>query len=196
MMNLRPSLGRSGLLPAVALACLAAALPGPAMAKDWVVDPAASTLTLTIQQGQTPIEARFERFAAEVSFNPAAPDQSRVTVTVDLGSFASGDSQRDGQAKGPDFLDAGSAAEAVYRTVSFAPLGSDRYQVEAELTLKGMTRALSHEATITVEGDQARATGTVPLTRTDFEVGTGQFATGTMIGLEVLVAFDLQAGAR
>ena len=195
-MNLRTWRVRTILLPAVALACLAAALPGPAMAKDWAVDPAASTLTVTIQQGQTPIEARFERFAAEVSFDPAALDQSSVTVTVDLGSFASGDSQRDGQAKGPDFLDAGSVAEAVYRTISFAPLGDDRYQVEAELTLKGVTQELSHEATITVDGDQAHATGTVPLTRTDFAVGSGQFATGTMIGLEVLVAFDLQAAAR
>jgi polyisoprenoid-binding protein YceI len=195
-MNLRPSLGRSGLLPAVALAGLAAALPGPAMAKDWVVDPAASTLTVTIQQGQTPIEARFERFTAEVSFDPAALDQASVTVTVDLGSFASGDSQRDAQTRGPDFLDAGSAAEAIYRTISFAPLGGDRYQVEAELTLKGVTQELSHEATITVDGDQAHAAGTIPLTRTDFEVGTGQFATGTMIGLEVLVGFDLQAAAR
>ncbi|HWL72182.1 MAG TPA: YceI family protein [Geminicoccus sp.] len=192
-MNLWTWLVRAARLPAVALVCLAAALPGPAVAEDWVVDPAASTLTLTIQQGQSPVEARFERFTAEVSFDPAALDQSSVTVTVDLGSFASGDSQRDGQAKGPDFLDAGSAAEAVYRAISFAPLGGDRYQIEAELTLKGVTRALSHEATITVDGDQAHAAGTVPITRTDFGVGTGQFATGTMVGLEVLVAFDLRA---
>jgi polyisoprenoid-binding protein YceI len=180
----------------LAAGLLAVTLATPALAKDWVVDPAASKLTLTIHQGQTPVAASFERFDAKVRFDPAALDQALVEVKVDLASFASGEQQRDTQAKGPDFLDAGSVAEAVYRTTGFEALGDDRYQVDAELTLKGVTKQLRHEATITVDGDHAHAEGMVPITRTDFNVGTGQFSTGGMIGLDVEVGFTIDASAE
>ncbi len=179
---------------AAALAVLLLAVP--AWARDWAVSPSDSSLTLTVQQGQTPIKARFERFDAEIGFDPADPRQAEIVVEVDLASFASDDDQRDAQARGPDFLAAGDGARAIYRTTSVTPLGGDRYRVEAELTLKGVTRQVSHEAIITVDGDAAHAVGVVPITRTDFGVGTGQFATGGLVGLEVAVAFDLEAKAK
>jgi polyisoprenoid-binding protein YceI len=184
------------ILRPLAAALAALLLAVPAWAGDWAVLPADSSLTLTIQQGQTPIKARFERFDADISFDPADPGQARIVVEVDLASFASDDDQRDAQAKGPDFLAAGDGARAVYRTTSVTPIGGDRYRVEAELTLKGVTRQVSHEATITVDGDAAHAVGLVPITRTEFGVGTGQFATGGLIGLDVAVAFDLEAKAK
>lgn len=174
----------------------ALAIATPAMARDWAVDPSDSGLALTIHQGQTPISARFERFDATIRFDPAALDRSEIEVIVDLASFASGEAQRDAQAKGADFLKAEGDARAVYRTVAIEALDDSRYRLEAELTLKGITRQLRHEATITVEGDRAHAKGTVPLIRTDFNVGTGQFATGSLIGLEVEVHFDIRAHAR
>ncbi|HEX2528390.1 MAG TPA: YceI family protein [Geminicoccus sp.] len=183
-------------LRAFAVLLLVSALMGsPAQAKDWVVDPASSKLTLTFQQGQTPVTASFERFATNVRFDPAFLADALVEVKVDLTSFTSGDAQRDAQAQGADFLDAGGAAEAVYRATTFEPLGGDRYKVAAELALKGVTRQIVHEATIKVDGDRAYAEGTVPVTRTDFGVGTGQFATGSLVGLDVNVAFVIDAKA-
>ncbi|WP_027133409.1 YceI family protein [Geminicoccus roseus] len=179
---------------AAALAALAWALP--AAAADWTVDPARSTLAVTVHQGQTPIQARFERFDAEISFDPADLEAAQVVVAVDLASFTSGDAQRDQQATGPDFLDAAGAAQAEYRTTSIEAMGGDQYEVEAELTLRGITRQLRHRATIVVNGGSAHATGMVPLIRTEFGVGSGQFATGSLVGLEVEVAFDLWAEAQ
>ena len=165
----------------------------PAMAKDWIVDPAKSKLAVTFHQGSTAVEAGFDRFQATIRFDPADLANALVEVQVDLASFRSGEDQRDAQAKGADFLDADSVTSATYRTTSFRSLGNDVYQVDGELTLKGVTKQLSHEATISVDGDRARAEGVVPLTRTDFNVGTGQFATGSMVGLDVEVGFTLEA---
>lgn len=170
---------------------LAAALP--ASARDWTVDPAASRLDVTFMQGTSEVPARFETFDAKISFDPANLAAAKVEVRVDLGSFASGDAQRDAQAKGPDFLAAATGPVAIYRTLGFKPLGGDRYQVDAELELKGVTKQLSHEAVIKVAGDHATAEGKVPLVRTDYQVGTGQFATGAMVGLDVEVSFKVEA---
>jgi len=47
-----------------------AALAMPAAASQWQVDPARSSLALEGDQGGRPLLARFERFQAEVSFDP------------------------------------------------------------------------------------------------------------------------------
>ena len=93
-----------------------------------------------------------------------------------------------------EFLAAGTAATATYRATAFTALGGDVYEVEGELTLKGITGRLSHPATIVVEGNEARAQGEVVLNRIDFGVGAAQFPGGDQIGLNMTVRFDLAAG--
>lgn len=167
----------------------------PAAARPWTVEPTGSRLEVGFSQGSASVTARFERFDARIEFDPDALDRSLVEVDVDLASFVSGDPTRDGQAISPEFLDAASSPVATYRARGFRALGGDRYAVDAALTLRGVTRPLAHEAEIVIDGDRARARGTVPLARIDFGVGARQFATGDTVGLEVLVTFDIQAQA-
>jgi polyisoprenoid-binding protein YceI len=166
-----------------------------AQARSWIVDPGASRLEVGFTQGSGAVIARFERFDARIAFDPDALDRSSVEVTVELASFASGDATRDGQAVSAEFLDVATSPVATYRATGFRALGGDRYAVDGELTLRGVTRPLAHEATITIDGDSARASGTVPVLRTDFGVGARQFATGDTVGLEVVVTFEIRARA-
>lgn len=168
-----------------------------ALAAEWQVDPARSTIAAVVRQGSSggTFEARFERFAAEVAFDPARPEATRVTVTVDAASFASGHGQRDQIATGDAFLAAKAHRDARYATRSVRPLGGDRYQVEADFTLRGVTRPLTHAATIAAGRDEARATGEVELARADWGVGQGQFR-GEEVGAVVTVRFDLVAERR
>ena len=167
----------------------------PATARPWIVEPTASRLEVGFSQGSSTVTARFERFEARIEFDPDALDRSSVEVDVDLASFASGDPTRDGQAVSSEFLDVATSPVATYRAKGFRALGGDRYAVEGDLTLRGVTRPVAHEAEIVIDGDRARARGTVPLARTDFAVGTRQFATGDTVGLEVVVTFEIQARA-
>jgi polyisoprenoid-binding protein YceI len=167
--------------------------PLPAVAVEWRVDSARSTLAVTFDQGGKPVTAKFEQYEAQVSFDPAAPAASRAEITVDLASFRSGDARRDQMATAGEFLGASSAATATYRATTFKAMGGDRYEVAGELTLKGVTGRLSHPATITVSGNEARAKGEVTLNRVDFGVGAAQFPRGDQVGLTVTVRFDLAA---
>ena len=172
---------------------LALAAAASAEAADWRVDPARSTLTVEVDQGGKPLTGRFERFGAEIRFDPVGLADSRVVVTVDLASFETGDPQRDQIATSHEFLGAAAQPQARYETRSFKALGGDRYEVAAELSLKGVTKPLVHPVTIAIRGGEARATGEVVLTRTDFGVGARQFPHGDQVGLEVRVRFDLAA---
>lgn len=181
---------RAGWWSLLALLGLAA---GPASAAEWRVDPGHSTLVIELDQGGRPVTARFERFAAKIHFDPADLAGSSAEIDVDLASFRSDDAQRDQMATAGEFLAAGSGAEAVYHALGFVAEGGDHYRVEAQLALKGVTRQLSHEATITIDGTRARARGAVVLDRLDYGVGAGQFQRGDQVGLKVTVRFDLAA---
>jgi polyisoprenoid-binding protein YceI len=172
---------------------LAAATAAPALAAQWRVDPTKSRIAVQFDQGGKPIEARFESFQAEVTFDPKDLAAARVVITVDLASFRSGDAQRDQMATAGEFLAAGAAGTARYVTRNLKAMGGDRYEVAAELALKGATKSLTHPATITIKGDEAHAQGEAKLDRLAFGIGSGQFPRGDQVGLTVLVRFDLVA---
>ena len=182
------------LVPSLALLIVASLLPrAAALAVDWQVDPARSTIAVVVRQGGGSFEARFERFAAEVAFDPERLEATRVVITVDTGSFASGDGRRDQVAVGDAFLAARSHRKARYATRAVRPLGGDRYEVEADLDLRGVTRPLTHAATIAAGPEEARATGEVEIVRADWGVGQGQPGD---VGAVVVVRFDLAATRR
>jgi len=114
-------------------------------------------------------------------------------ITIDLASFKSGNTQRDQIATAGEFLAAATAATATYATKRFKAKDGDRYEVAAELSLKGVTREVTHAATIVVRGGEARAQCEVVLDRLAFGVGAGQFPRGDQVGLSVTVRFDLIA---
>ncbi len=165
----------------------------PAHAAGWQVDPAHSSLTVEFEQSGKPVAARFESFAAEIAFDPKDLARASVVVTVDLTSLRTGDAQRDQMAAGSELLAAASGPTARYATRKFVARGGDRYDVEADLTLKGVTKPLVHPAMISISGGKAHAQGEVVLARTDFGVGSNQFPRGDQIGLAVTVRFDLNA---
>lgn len=168
-------------------------LAAPGHAAEWRIDPARSSLTVAIDQGGRIVDARFERFSGEIRFDPEDLAGSAVTIAVDLASFRSGDGQRDQIATSAEFLGASDAPQATYRATSFAAEGGDRYRVAAELTLKGVTGAVTHPAMIEVAGDAARARGEIVLDRLAYGVGASQFPRGDQVGLSVTVRFDLAA---
>lgn len=177
-----------------ACALLAAtAWAASAHAAEWRVDPARSTIALTVTQSGKPLEARFSRFEAQIAFDPASPQHTRVAITVDTSSFASGTAQVDQGAVSREFLAAAQHPQARYRLTGLRPLGAARYEATADLELRGVVVPLTHFATVEAGSDEARASGEVELVRTDWGVGATQFPTGDQVGLEVVVRFDLRA---
>lgn len=169
-----------------------AAAPAPA-APAWEVDPAASRLAFSVRQGTQTIEGGFARWNAAIRFDPADLAGSGVEVTVDLSSLATGDPERDRQTRAPELFDLARFPEARYRTLAFRPRGGDTYEVEAELTLKGVTRPLTHPVTITIEGERATARGEVVLDRRAFGFGTGPLESEQILGGQIQVRFEVRA---
>lgn len=202
-----PPVRASRLAPAaahVAASTPTAATPAPALApiptvpgepSRWAVAPG-STLGFATAFSGAPIEGRFQRWSADIVFDPEALDRSSVRVEIEVASADTGDRQRDEVLPSGDWLDAASHPKAVFAARRFRRTGTDRYVAEGELTLRGATEPLSLPFTLKIDGDTARLRGVTSLDRTAFGVGQGEWTSTDQIPAKVTIQVDLTAKRR
>ena len=166
--------------------------PSLAAPASWSVDPS-SKLTFTGAMNGSAFTGTFKRWTAQIAFDPKALAASKVVVNVDVGSAATGDSDRDSALPTDDWFAAGKFAKATFVSRSFRDLGGGRYEADGDLTLRGVSRPVALPFTLAIAGDTARMNGAVVLNRTTFGVGQGQWKTGEVVDTKVTVNVALTA---
>jgi cytochrome b561/polyisoprenoid-binding protein YceI len=208
--TIRPALPMSKLAPppaAVATVSVEAPADTPPQPVDAPAAPAAaepsvwsvgqgSTLGFATSWGGQAIEGRFDRWTADIVFGPEALDKSKVSVSVDLGSAVSGDTQRDESLKGGDWFDTANHAKATFTAARFEKTGPDRYIAHGQLTLRGVSKPARLPFRLQIEGDKARVSGVTTLDRTAFGVGQGEWTKTDQIPADVKVSVNLTATRR
>ncbi len=179
--------------PFLAAALAVATLASPAMAADWTVDPAKSTIGFAGTQSGTSFNGTFGAWTAEIAFDPAKPEAGHAVVTIDVSSAATGDGQKDASLPESDWFDAAKFPKAVFEAKSFRPKGGDDYEAVGTLTIRDTTRDVVLPMKIDINGDTAHATGSLKLIRTDYGVGQGSWANGEFVALDVAVSVDVTA---
>ena len=164
----------------------------PAEASKWRVTQG-STLGFSTTWGGQAVEGRFDKWTADIAFSPEALDRSRVRVTVDLASVATGDPQRDVALPGADFFDVAEHPKAVFTADRFEAAGGDRYVARGQLSVRGVSRPVRLPFTVKIDGDKARMSGVTSLDRTAFGVGQGEWQATDQIPAEVKVSIQLTA---
>ncbi len=174
---------------------LALALPGAAMAADYTVQPASSTLGFSNTFQGEPFNGQFGQWTATISYDPANLAASKFDVEVTLASVKTGDSDRDGALPGPDFFDVAKFPKAHFVTTGFRRSGG-KVIADGTLTLRGVSKPVSLEVTFKPQGGGATLDVAGTLQRLDFGVGTGDYADTSVIGGEVKVKAHLQLAAK
>jgi len=109
---------------------------------DWTLDHAHSSLAFSIRHlGLSKVHGRFDHFDATLHVG-AEPGQSSVEVSVDLASIDTNNADRDTHLRSTDFFNVGEHPRMTFRSQAIAP-SDDGYEVEGEVTLNGVTRALT-----------------------------------------------------
>lgn len=180
---------RALLLTGALLAAPVAFADAPA----WSVDHDASRLGFAGQQNGSGFDGAFERWQADIRFDPEALDDSQVVVTIETGSAVTGLADRDSMMRGAAWFATERYPEAVFESTGFRHLGGDAYEADAVLTIRDLSREMVLPFTLEIDDRTARMVGEATVIRTDFDVGTGDFAGPSPVALEVLVAIDLTA---
>lgn len=174
------------------LALLAAS---PAAASTWTMQPA-STLSFTGTETGASFTGHFSAWTAAISYDPTKPQAAKVHIVINTGSAASGDTQRDEAMPDPDWFSSVAFPQAVFDATGFTPLGGDKFSTTGTLSIRGVAKKVTLPFTLDVAGGTATATGALNLTRTDFGVGQGQWASGDYVGLGVTVNFTVVVAAK
>lgn len=187
--------------PLAFLAALALAA-GAADAASWNVDPAASRLGFEVQVNGQPVQGTFQSWSAAISFDPAAPEAGHARVAIDLTKVETGNASRDKALPGPEWFDAagtsftaptGSPGEAVFETTAFRAKGGNAFEADGTLTLRGVSQTLTLPFTLDIAGGKAHMIARLPIDRTKWGVGQGDYASGGTVATNVDVVIDLTA---
>ena len=174
---------------------LVVATPGDAVARDWQMIDDASSLTFTFRQMGSAVTGSFDTFSTDITFDPDDLPNASVTTEITIDSVDTGNAERDAGITGADWFDAATYPTATFASTSFAHAGGDDYVVTGDLTVRDITETVELPMTITVDGDQATASGTIELDRRTFEVGRGDWASDAAVGYDVILEIDVQAEA-
>jgi polyisoprenoid-binding protein YceI len=162
-------------------------------AVNWKLDAAKSQLGFSGTQTGAAFAGKFKDYTAAIAFDPANLAASHITITVDLASAVTGDTQRDTALSGQDWFDVAKFPQAVFQTTGITKVGPNEYDAVGSLSLRGVAKPLTLPFTLQIDGATAHAVGHVNLVRTDFGVGQGAWASGQWVALAVAVGFNIVA---
>ena len=160
---------------------------------NWKMIPELSRISFAGTQTGDQFTGEFKRFSAVIQLDPNDLPNSHVEVTVDMSSADAMDEQRNQALPGSEWFGVSQFPTAVFRSETIKRLDDGKYEADGTLTIKDMTQDVALPFTLDIDGDKARAFGETSLMRNLFNVGTGEWADGKWVGLDVMVTFDITA---
>ncbi|WP_200249424.1 YceI family protein [Thiococcus pfennigii] len=136
-------------LPALALAA-ALALPGLAMAEDYVIDTEGGHAFIQFRiphLGYSWLYGRFNDFSGRFSYDENDPNAATVEVTIKTASIDSNHAERDKHLRDKEFLDVRRYPEATFKSTSFTANDDGTAVLEGDLTLRGITKPIRIDVT-------------------------------------------------
>jgi polyisoprenoid-binding protein YceI len=171
-------------------------------AGTWVIDPLHTSLAFEARHAAvTRMRGRFRRSAGRFVI-AERPEDSTVEVTIDADSIDTIHPKADEHLRGADYLDVANHPHLTFRSTSVEHVGGDRWSVTGDLTIRGVTRPITLDATLNgvVEvtyGPRAKfgftATGSFDRRDYGMEINMPLPGGGVLIGNEVGLTLDVEA---
>ena len=168
-------------------------------AGTWAIDPVHSTIGFSVRHLMvSKVRGSFDQFSGVITVGEDGT--ASVTAEIDVNSINTRNEQRDAHLKNADFFDAENHPTATFTSTGVRADG-DRYALDGEFTLKGVTRPVTLDLEFNGvnpgmgHGEVAGFDATVVLNRKDFGLDrdmpleTG----GTVIGDKVTITLEIEA---
>ena len=198
---------------ATATAVVAAAAPSSTAASDvtssditgdYVIDASHSRLGFSARHAMvTKVRGSFEEFEGTAHVDSATPANSKVDLTIQAASVTTGNEQRDGHLRTPDFFDIDNHPTITFVSTDVARTGAD-WAISGDLTINGVTKPVTidfEETGSAVDpygNTRIGFEGSTAIDRTDWNLSfnaaleTG----GVLVSEKVSLEFDISAIAQ
>jgi polyisoprenoid-binding protein YceI len=112
----------------------------------WAIDPSHTRLGFAAKHAMvTTVRGGFESFEGTLTLDGDNPAASSANLAIEAASFSSGNEQRDGHVKSPDFLDVETYPALTFVSTAVRQDG-DEFVMVGDLTIRGVTRRVEIQA--------------------------------------------------
>jgi polyisoprenoid-binding protein YceI len=112
----------------------------------YTIDPTHSRIGFVARHAMvTKVRGSFNEFQGSGYFDAGNPSNSHLTLTIQATSIDTRNADRDGHLRSNDFFDMETYPTIEFASTSVEPDGDDIYQVTGDLTIKGVTKAITFD---------------------------------------------------
>jgi len=179
---------------------LALAAPALALAEatTWNIDASHTQSTFAVRHLViSTVRGEFKKTTGVVKIDDQDPSKSSVEATIDAASIHTREDKRDEHLRSADFFETQKYPTITFKSTKVEKSGGDKYKVTGDLTMRGVTKPVVLDATLTGEvkdpwgntrrGVQART----KLNRQDYGLKWSKAVeAGPVVGDEVAVEID------
>jgi polyisoprenoid-binding protein YceI len=157
--------------PAAATGSAAAPAAGSAVV-TYSIDPATSKVEWTGAKITAHHDGSFTSFSGTITVPGGKPEAAKIHLDIDTPSLKADPDKLAGHLKSPDFFDVQKFPKASFDSSSIAPGGASgaNYTVTGNLTLHGVTKAVTFPAKVTVSPDKVEAKADFSIIRKDWNL--------------------------
>jgi len=184
------------LIAAVAVISLSSA----ALANEtYRFDPSGSTIGFSVHQFLGTTQGNFTKFNGKIDVNREHPDNSSVTVQIDVRSIDTRIKKRDDHLRSAEFFNVDKYPQITFKSRSVKQTGPQSGDILGDLTMHGVTKPVTLRVKLlTPFNDTGRTRWAItvdPITRRDFNLMFAP-ATETVSGISQTVSINIEIEAK
>ena len=153
--------------------------------------PSQSEIAFVSKQMGVSVEGHFKKFDAQIAFDPAKPELSKIAFSIDVASATLGAPESDAELPKAIWFNAAKFPQASFQSTSVKGLSGGLFEIAGKLNIKGNVREILIPVRLTQSGSNAIATGAFSIKRLAFKIGENEWADTSMVADDVQVKFKL-----
>lgn len=169
-------------------------------ATQWEIDPVHSNISFEISHFFTPVQGAFRYYDSQIFFSPGNLEESSVNIDIRVNSINTDNRKRDGHLQSPDFFNAEKYPTISFKSNKITSEGDNKFIAHGTLTIKNITKDIKLPFTLLGVQDHPQKENVKiagmkidhAIDRTDYDVGTGNWAATTVVGDEVNISIALE----
>lgn len=189
---------------AVLLSVLGAFTVNAQNATMWKLDKSHTSVNFSINHFFSAVTGKFTTFDGNFNFDPANLKGSKADFSIAINSVDTDNGKRDKHLQSKDFFDAKTYPKMSFQSTKFDKKSDKDYLIHGKLTIKDVTKNVVLPMKITGEMEHPMMKGTIILgvvidttiDRTDYGVGTGDWAATMVVGDEVKIHIPMELNRK
>lgn len=150
-----------------------------------------SSVTFSYKQMGVPMEGKFNKFTAQLAFDPAKVAAAQARIDINVASIDTGSMEANDEVVGKLWFNAKTYPAASFVSTGLKALGGNRYEATGKLSIKGRTLEMKAPVTFQAAGNRGAFDGSFTLKRLDFAIGEGEWTDIGTVANEIQIKFHL-----